>query len=129
MTMLLSACGDSPASPSGDLSGAWTGSWQFRTAGVTVTDAVTATFTASGANATGSWAAAGGASGQLTINAGSRILGSLTITQTHFTGQVCTGTTIVSGTATATEIDLIAADITPAGTCQWATEMRFTLRR
>ena len=66
--VLQLACGgsSSPTLPSTtlNLGGTWAGSWQFVTSGVTVSDAVTATFTQTGATVSGTWRAESGASGQ-----------------------------------------------------------------
>ena len=124
-----SACGDSPTSPSVNLSGTWTGTWRFQTAGVTVTDDITATLTQSGTSAAGDWTAQSGPTGQLTIAVGDSISGTLTISQTMFTGQVCTGTTTIVGSATSSTLELAAAQVPSSGVCQWAAEMRFSLRK
>jgi hypothetical protein len=122
-------CGDSPTSPSLNIAGNWTGTWQFRSAGVTVTEDVTATFTQSGSNASGNWSAQSGATGQFTIAVGESITGTMTISQTLFTGQVCSGSTTLTGTAAASAVDLTIAPLTSSGLCQWATEIRFLLQR
>jgi hypothetical protein len=112
-----------------NLSGAWTGTWRFQTAGVTVTDDVTATLTQSGTSAAGDWTAQSGPRGQLTLAVGDSISGTLTISQTMFTGQVCTGTATVTGSATSSTLELAAAQVPSSGVCQWAAEMRFSLRK
>ena len=54
LCVLAGAGCDSDMSPSRtDVGGSWTGTWQFVTGGLTVTDAVTAMLTQNGTNATG----------------------------------------------------------------------------
>ena len=118
---------NSPTAPSID--GAWAGTWQFVTAGVTVTDTVTATFSHSGANVSGTWSSQGGASGQLTLTTGSTVTGSITITRVLATGPTCTATTALAGTASATTLDFTLTDVAPAGLCQWATANHFVLTK
>ena len=120
---------DSPTSPSPSLAGNWAGTWQFRSGGVIVTEDVTATFTQNGSNATGTWTAQSGSTGQLTLSAGDAVSGTMTISQTLFTGQVCNGNTTVTGTATSSTLELTAAQVAASGLCQWASEMRFSLQK
>jgi hypothetical protein len=127
VAVAASACDGSPTSPS--LEGEWTGTWEFRTAGVLVTEDVTASFNQNGAAVTGTWTAASGPSGGLTFTASDSSSGTLTITQTMFTGQVCNGTSTVSGSASRSSIELAAAPIPVSGLCQWATEIRFSLHK
>ena len=96
---------------------------------MTVTDAATATLTQNGANATGTWTAASGPTGDLSFTVGESISGTLTITQTTITGQSCTATTTLSGTASSTALDFTAMTVTPTGICQFATSNQFSLRR
>jgi hypothetical protein len=127
---LASAGCDSDMSPSDvALEGTWNGTWQYVTAGVTVTDTVTAELTRSGATSTGTWAAQSGPSGNVTLMAGAPLTGTLTINQTTITGQTCSATTNISGTATASTIEFTTAEIPPSGICQWATSNRFSFRR
>jgi hypothetical protein len=121
---------DSDMSPSRiDVGGAWTGTWRFVTGGVTVTDAVTATLTQNGTNVTGTWTAASGPAGELSFAIGAEIAGTLTMTLTTITGQPCTGTTTLSGTATPTALDFTTTSPAPSGVCQWATSNEFSFRR
>lgn len=127
---LASAGCDSDTSPSDvALEGTWNGTWQFVTAGVTVTDTVTAELTRSGANSTGTWAAESGPSGNVTLTPGEPLTGTLTINHTTITGQTCSATTNISGTATTSRIEFTTAEIPPSGICQWATSNRFSFRR
>ena len=125
---MASGC-DSPTSPSVNLAGRWTGTWQFRAGGATVTDGVVATLTQSASGAAGSWTAASGASGEMTIAAGASISGTFSIAQTTFTGQVCTGSAALTGSATSSSLEFSVAAIPGSGACQWATDMQFSLRR
>jgi hypothetical protein len=59
----------------------------------------------------------------------SMMTGTLTITQMILTGQVCTATTALTGTASASRLEFMLADITPSGVCQWATAQRFLLTK
>jgi len=131
--LLLPACGgSSPAGPSPaplNLSGTWTGTWTFVTAGVTVTDAVSMTLTHTGVSAGGQWSAAGGAGGQVILTPGASLSGTSSISQTLLTGQNCSASTTLSGTASATQIQFTLGTLTPAGLCQWATNHRFAFTR
>ena len=132
LTAPLACGGDSPSSPSPtlNLAGTWSGSFQFVTSGVTITDGVTATFTQSSTDVSGTWRAESGASGQFTqIAPRASTTGSVTISQTTLTGTVCNGTAAVTGTASASSLDLTVAQIPPSGICQWATSMQFSLRK
>ena len=129
------ACGGSPpSSPSPNtslnLSGTWTGTFQFATSGVTITDNVSATLAQTGQDVTGTWRADSGVSGQLTrLTPQASTTGTMTISQTTLTGTVCSATANVSGSASASTIDLTVAQIPPAGVCQWANSMQLALRR
>jgi hypothetical protein len=133
LLLVLAACGgSSPPSPSANLNlaGTWTGSWQFVTSGATITDAVTATLSQNGATVTGTWSGESGASGQFTsLTPQASTTGSLTIAQPTLTGAVCTATTAVSGTASASSLELAVPQIAPSGICQWASGMQFSLRK
>ncbi len=120
---------ESDTSPSDiEVRGSWTGTWQFITGGVTVTDTATATLTQNGANAAGTWTAASGPTGDLSFMVGESISGTLTITQTTITGQSCTATTTLAGTASSVALDFTAT-VTPTGTCQFAASNQFSFRR
>jgi hypothetical protein len=128
------ACGggSSPSAPtpSLNLAGNWAGSFQFVTSGVTITDGVTATFTQTGTNVTGTWRAESGGSGQFTqLAAQASTSGSVTISQTTITGATCNATAAFNGTASASALDLNVAQIPANGTCQWASGMQFALRK
>jgi hypothetical protein len=123
----LARC-NSDMSPS-NIEGTWNGTWQFVTGGVTVTDAVTAELTRNGSNGTGTWAAESGPSGSLSLTLGDSLTGTLTISQTTITGQTCTATTTISGSATSSAIEFTTAEIPPSGICQWAASNRFSFRR
>jgi hypothetical protein len=130
MCALAGAGCDSDMSPSRtDVGGSWTGTWQFVTGGLTVTDAVTAMLTQNGTNATGTWTAASGPSGELTFAVGASITGTLTITQTTLTGQPCTATTTLTGTVTATTLEFTTTSPASTGFCQWAANNQFAFRR
>ena len=127
--LVFAACGDSPPSPSESLNGNWSGTWQFRTAGVMVTENATAMLTQTGSTVSGTWMAQSGPAGELTFAVAESFTGTLTISQTLLTGQVCSGSTTVTGSASSSRLEFAAAPIAPAGLCQWATEMQFSLQR
>ncbi len=127
--VVIAGC-DSDMSPSRiDLAGEWTGSWQFVTGGVTVTDTVTASLSQNGTNVTGTWTAGGGTTGEVSFTAAESISGTLTLTQTTMTGQPCSATTTLSGSASSTALDFAAATPAPNGICQWAASNQFSFRR
>ena len=128
-TMVAPAC-DSPVGPDGfTLEGNWTGTWRFVSAGVMVTDTVAVRLSQGEATATGTWTAASGPSGQLTLEPRTMTSGTVTITQVLLTGQTCAATTTASGTASGQSIEIALADIPPNGSCQWATGHHFSLTR
>lgn len=131
---LLAACGGGSTSPSPapslNLSGTWTGSWQFVASGATIVDTVTATLTQTGSTVSGTWTSESGATGQITnLAAQASASGSLTISQPTLTGPTCTATTSVSGTASASSIDLTVPQIPAVGVCQWGSSMQFSLHK
>lgn len=131
---LFAACGgdSTPSAPTAsfNLAGTWTGSWQFVTSGATVVDTVTATLTQSGATVSGTWTSESGATGQISsLAAQSSTTGSMTISQARLTGTACNATTSVSGTASASAIDLTVPQIPVTGVCQWGSAMQFSLRK
>jgi hypothetical protein len=67
--------------------------------------------------------------GQLAFVVGESFTGTFTISQTLLTGQVCTATTTIAGTTSASRLDFTVGPLAAAGLCQWATEMQFSLRR
>lgn len=123
------ACGGSPGGPSLNLAGAWSGTLTYVTAGVMVTDTVTTTLNQSGSSVTGGWTSAGGTTGQFSLNASADITGTTTISQTTITGQVCSGSTPVSGTATSSRLELALATLTPTSACPWAANQLIVLTR
>jgi len=132
IAVAAAACGsDSPmttAAPTTiNLGGAWTGTWQFLTAGVTVTDTVTATLTQSGSQVTAGWTAASGATGTLAFAAAAGFTGPFTINEPAL-GFTCTGSGQASGTAA---VDALAFDVPSIGGsgCQWSTNNHFALHR
>jgi len=131
---LLTACGggSAPSSPTPtlNLAGTWTGTWQFVTSGATIVDTVTATLTQAGSTVSGTWTSESGATGQISnLAAQASVSGSLTISQPTLTGPACTATTSVSGTASASSIDLTLPQIPGSGACQWGSSMQFSLRK
>lgn len=126
---LVVACGDSPTSPDVNVAGDWTGTWTFDAAGVMVTDELTANLSQSDGMVTGTWAATGGASGQIRFDATRVVDGTLTISQPLLGSAPCNGSTTIAGTAAADRIDVTLADIPPQGVCQWGTSGRFVLTR
>jgi hypothetical protein len=136
LVVIASACAlagagcESDMSPTRvDVAGSWTGTWQFVTGGVTVTDTVTATLTQNGTNATGTWTAASGPTGEVSFEVRDSITGTLTMTQTAITGQPCTATTTLSGTVTQTTLEFTTTTPMPSGICQWAANNQFSFRR
>jgi hypothetical protein len=129
----LLACGGSgPSSPSAslNLAGTWSGSWVFVTSGVTVTDSVMATLTQSGTDVNGTWTALSGASGQFThLTPSASTSGTLSISQPTIAGPACTATTTVTGSATASTLELTVAPIAASGICQWAIGQQFSLAK
>jgi len=129
---MLAACGDTPATPTPvalNIGGAWNGTWTFVTAGVTATDAVSVTFTQTGTSAGGFWSSATGPGGQITLEVGPTISGSVSISQTLLSGVNCTASTTISGTASSSRVQFTLGALTPAGLCQWATNQQFTFTR
>ncbi len=112
-----------------DISGAWTGTWTFLTAGVVVTDTVSVTFQQNGTVAGGPWTSAGGPGGQLSLKVGSTVSGSVSITQLLLSGQSCNASTTVTGTATATRVQLTLGTLQGGGLCQWAANQQFVFTR
>ena len=126
------ACGGSPAAPGPpavNVAGAWAGTWQFVTAGTTVTDTVSVSLAQNGSSVTGTWASPNGPSGQVSFTAAASIAGSFSFTQTTLTGQTCSASTTLVGTASAANLDFTTNDVVVSGLCQWATGNRFALHR
>lgn len=127
---ILGAACDSPTGPDGfTIEGTWTGSWQFMSGGTTVTDGITATISQNGGTASGTWMAASGPSGTLTLTPTNSTAGTVTIIQTVLTGRVCSAATTAAGTASGTRIELTLTDFPPDQSCPWATTSRFVLTR
>ena len=125
------SCG-SPAGPTPvvvNISGSWTGTWTFLTACVTVTDTVSVTFTQNGTSASGPWSSASGPGGQLNLMIGAGLSGSASINQTLLSGQNCSASTTVTGTATATRVQVTLGALQASGLCQWATNQEFVFAR
>ena len=119
----------SPSGPGVSVAGNWTGTWQFVTAGATVTDDVTASLSESGSTVSGTWSSRSGAAGAIPFTAGSSIAGTLTISQTLLSGLNCSATSSLSGTASATAIMFTTANIPPSGLCQWGESAKFVLNK
>lgn len=131
LVALATACGGSstpPAPSSITITGDWSGTWQFVTSGVTVTDNIRATFTQAG-TATGTWSADSGATGQFTFAVAANVSGTLTIAQVLVSGTTCTATANLTGTVSANAITLSAPTIPPSPLCAWAMNNQFSLRR
>ena len=130
---LAAACGGSSTAPtppptSITITGDWSGTWQFVTSGVTVTDNIRATFTQAG-TATGTWSADSGANGQFTFAVAANVTGTLTIAQLKVSGQTCTATAALTGTVSTNAITLSVPTIPSSPQCDWATNSQFSLRR
>ena len=133
-TLALAGCENGSPTGAGKagirLGGSWSGEWRFLSAGITVSDAITATLTQDGSRVSGAWVGTGGATGEWQFAASGATTGSATVRQTVLTGQTCTAVTaITSSVVSASRIEPTLADIPPAGICQWATSQRFVLAR
>lgn len=129
---VTAACGDNPAAPGPvNVFGEWTGTWQFATAGLTVTDSVRVVFVPLPLNSwTGLWSADSGASGQFQIADQTSTTGTFTITLPKLTGGTpCTATATVSGTLSSTAITLSVPSLPSTNTCPWATDHQFSFHR
>jgi len=126
------SCGGSPAAPSVtviDISGSWTGTWTFSTAGATVTDTMSATFSQSDTRVQGQWSASTGPGGQLVLTEGAGLVGTVTISQVLLNGASCIASTTVTGTATSSRVQLTLGPLSSSGLCQWGTNQTFDLSR
>ncbi|HUL74061.1 MAG TPA: hypothetical protein VLT86_13225 [Vicinamibacterales bacterium] len=132
VTMTLAgACGSTPSSPSAPaltLAGAWSGTWDFVTAGATVTDTVVVTLSESNGIASGHWTAVSGANGQLSLPVAQTATGTITIT-TALIVPCSTASISVSATESATTLDFTLAPIPSSGNCQWPTSNHFVLHK
>ena len=129
---LAASCGGSSStSPTAalSLSGNWTGRFEYQTAGVTVTDDVTMVVIQPSTTATGNWTASGQTTGTVSFPVAATVNVSLTITQTNIAASACTGSSTISGTATATDLVFTVANVPQTATCPWATGMKFTLHK
>lgn len=128
---LAAACGGSSPAPAPTpimIAGDWSGTWQFVTSGVTVTDNIRATFTQAG-TATGTWSADGGATGQFTFAVAASVTGTMTIAQLKVSGVTCTATANLTGTVSANAMTLSVPTIPSSPQCDWSTNNQFSLRR
>lgn len=126
------SCGKSPGAPTPavvNIGGTWTGTWSFVTAGVTVTDAASVTFTQNGSSAGGPWTSASGPAGQFGVEMASTISGTASISQTLLSGPNCSATTTITGTATSTRVQFTLGALPASGLCQWATNHEFVFTR
>jgi hypothetical protein len=124
------SCSSSPTGPGGlNVSGAWVGSWQFVTSGVTVTDNVTVSFVQTAGTATGTWTADSGATGSMQFQVAGSVTGTVTISQATLSGLTCIGTGQLSGTVSSTAISITTSGFSTNGSCQWATNDQFSLHR
>jgi hypothetical protein len=130
LLVLTAACGSSPSNPSSalSLSGTWTGTWQYVTAGATVADTVTATLGQNGSTASGPWTASSGASGQLSLSVASSATGTISINLTLISS-CSSGSVALTGTETATTLDFTLAPIPAVGACNWPTGNHFVLTK
>lgn len=130
---LAASCGgsSSPSSPSSSLSlsGTWSGRFEYQTAGVNVTDEVTMAINQLATTASGNWSATGQTTGTVSFPAASTVTGGFTITQTNIGSGACTGSSTMSGTATASDLVFIVANVAQTASCPWATNMKFTLHK
>lgn len=131
VALAVSCGGSSSTSPTAALSlaGNWSGRFEYQTAGVNVTDDVTMAILQASTTATGNWTASGQTTGTVSFPAFATVAGSFTIAQTNIASAACTGTSTISGTATATDLVFTVANITQTAACPWATAMKFTLKK
>lgn len=126
-------CGSSgaPTAPTApfSVSGTWTGTFEYVTAGVTVTDEVTLILTQPSTSASGSWSAGSAATGTASFGVASSVTGNFTISQPNVGGAPCTGSSTLSGSASSTSLVLNIANLTPTAACPWATGMKLTLKK
>jgi hypothetical protein len=131
LVALAATCGGSstpPAPTPVTITGDWSGTWQFVTSGVTVTDNIRATFTQAD-TATGTWSADSGATGQFMFAVAPNVTGTLTITQLKVSGVTCTATANLTGTVSTNAITLSVPAIPSSPQCAWATNNQFSLHR
>lgn len=126
------ACGGNPSSPGAaslSLAGNWSGSFEYQTAGATVKDDATMVISQPAGTATGNWSTAGLTTGTVSFPASATVTGNFTITQASLASSTCAGSSTISGTASATDLVLTVANLTPTAACPWATAMKLTLKR
>jgi hypothetical protein len=123
--------GSSSTSPSSNLNltGTWSGRFEYQTAGATVSDDVTMVISQPSTTATGNWSAGGLTTGTVSFAAVATVSGAFTITQTNIASAACTGSSTISGTATATDLVFTVANVAQTAACPWATGMKFTLKK
>jgi hypothetical protein len=128
---MAAGCGGGPTSPSAALrlSGTWTGSFEYRTGGATITDVATLSVQQPSTTASGNWSTAGLATGTISFLASGTVTGTMTISQPNVGSGPCTGSSTISGTATDTALVLTVADLTRTASCPWATGMKFTFSK
>ncbi len=129
---LAAGCGGSaPTSPTTTFSvaGTWTGTLQYVTAGVTVTEDATLALTQPSTNASGSWSASSASTGTIGFAVASTVTGTFTINQPNVGSAACAASSTISGTASATDLVLNVANLAQTAACPWATSMKFTLRK
>jgi hypothetical protein len=129
--LLLAGCGSKPpTSPSTlTLSGTWTGKFEYVTGGVTVSEDATLLLNQSSTTASGSWNGTSGSSGTLSLTLNASTTGAFTISQPNLGSAACTGSSTVSGTASATDLVVNVAELVRTPTCPWASAMKFTLHK
>jgi len=132
MLAALAACGSesrsqSTTGPSSSLNGPWAGTWTYVSAGLTLTDSVTATTSPYVDQVTTSWQSAGGATGSFLVTPAPSISGTFSI-QIGAAGLSCSGTGNLTGTASASAIAFDVPSISGSN-CQWSTNNHFELHR
>ncbi len=131
LAALGTACGGSSTSPSPAaiaIAGEWSGTWQFVTSGVTVTDNVHVTFTHAD-TATGTWTSDSGATGQFQFAVGPTVSGTFTISQPNLNGNTCAAIATLTGSVSANAMTLSVLNIASTALCSWATNNQFSLHR
>ncbi len=124
-------CGaSSPTSPASfSVSGTWTGKFEYTTGGVSVSEDVTMVLTQPSTSATGAWSSTSSATGTVGFPVASTVAGTFTINQPNIGSASCSGSSTLTGTASTTDLILNVVNVTQTGTCNWATGMRFTLKK
>ena len=131
ITLLAASCGGSTTAPSAslNLAGTWTGRFEYQTGGVNVTDDVTVAIIQLTTTANGNWSASSQTTGSFSFPAAATVAGSFTISQPNIGSAACSGSSTITGTATAADLVITVNNVTPTAACPWATAMKFILHK